>query len=323
MDRATKDFDSIPPAAKATPSPSLIGFKRLTRAMKPVTAVLVFLLVSPISFAQTKTSFDKFKHKTRFMTEETQASKVTFDGGKDASILIHRMGVVVGFTCDGQVESCKPSQVELLFIGHTSDWEMKGNNEVNLLIDGRADSAGKADWDGQVLSADDLVEYNDVSISPELLAGLAEAKAVDIQIGLFEFSLSDANLVSIRDVATHAGWIPETLKKTLDQNNEASKASPAAAAQLATDGRTYTPQEMAQLIQDGQASKTGIVTSPAGAEVYLDGNKVGLTPVSFVLLKRESPRIITIKLPGYKTVEKQLVPDGNTIPIGLTLEKEQ
>jgi hypothetical protein len=33
------------------------------------------------------------------------------------------------------------------------------------------------------------------------------------QIGLFEFSLTDANLASIRDVAAHMGWLPEAIKK--------------------------------------------------------------------------------------------------------------
>lgn len=291
--------------------------------MKRVTAVLIFLWMSSLSLAQTKTSFDKFKNKTRFSTEETRTSKVTYDGGKDASVLIHRMGMVVAFTCEGQVAACKPSEVELLFIGYTSDWTMGRNAEVNFLIDGKPESGGNADWDGQVLGADNLREYNDVTISPELLVKFAEARAVDVQIGLFEFSLTDANLDSIKDIATHAGWLPEDFKKTLNQNSEASKASPAAAAALAEAGRTYTPQELAQLIQDGKASKTAVVTSPAGAEVYLDGNKAGVTPLVFVLLKRDSPRILTIKLAGYKTVEKSLVPDGKTIPIGITLEKEQ
>jgi hypothetical protein len=43
----------------------------------------------------------------------------------------------------------------------------------------------------------------------------------------------------------------------------------------------------------------------------------------FVLFKKgDTPRVITIKLSGYKTVEKRAVPDGNIIPLGLTLEKE-
>jgi hypothetical protein len=45
--------------------------------------------------------------------------------------------------------------------------------------------------------------------------------------------------------------------------------------------------------------------------------------VAFVLLKQgDTPRKVTIKMTGYKTVEKAVVPDGKTIPIGLTLEKQ-
>jgi PEGA domain len=105
-------------------------------------------------------------------------------------------------------------------------------------------------------------------------------------------------------------------------NSEASKSSPAAAAQSAQDGHAGTSQEMARLIEKGQASKTEIITSPAGAEVYIDGNKAGATPLELVLIKRDSPRTLTIKLPGYKTVEKTLVPDGENILIAVFLERE-
>jgi len=116
--------------------------------------------------------------------------------------------------------------------------------------------------------------------------------------------------------------LPEAIKKPLLENSEAMKTSPAAAAQLAQDGHVTTPQEMAQLVQDGQASKTAVITVPAGADVYVDGNKLGVTPVAFVLIKRENPRTVTVKMAGYKTVEKTLAPDGKNIPIAITLEKE-
>jgi len=121
------------------------------------------------------------------------------------------MGMIVGFTCEGQVDGCTPKAVELLFMGYTSDWEMKDGHGVNLLIDGKPETAGTADWDGQVLEADNLVEYNDTNISLELLKKLAAAKKVDVQIGLFEFSLTDANLAAIRDIAGHAGSIPHAV----------------------------------------------------------------------------------------------------------------
>jgi hypothetical protein len=110
---------------------------------------------------------------------------------------------------------------------------------------------------------------------------------------------------------------------SLIENSEASKTSPAAAAQLAQDGHVATPQEMARLIETGQASKTAIITSPEGAEVYIDGNKAGVTPLELVLIKRDNPRVLTIKLPGYKAVKKMLVPEGKNIPIAVSLEKEQ
>jgi hypothetical protein len=106
-------------------------------------------------------------------------------------------------------------------------------------------------------------------------------------------------------------------------NSEASKSSPAAAAQTAQDGRAGTSQELARLIEKGQASKTEVITSPAGAEVYVDGNKAGTTPLDLVLMKRDNPRALTIKLPGHKTIENRLVPDGKNILIAVFLEKEK
>jgi hypothetical protein len=50
---------------------------------------------------------------------------------------------------------------------------------------------------------------------------------------------------------------------------------------------------------------------------------MGVSPIVFVLLKRgDTPRTVSIKMDGYKTVEKKFVPDGKPIPIGLTMEKQ-
>jgi len=105
------------------------------------------------------------------------------------------------------------------------------------------------------------------------------------------------------------------------RNSEAGKTSPAAAALLAEEGHVLSPSEMADRVQHGQASKCAVVTSPAGAKIWIDGVEAGMTPVAFVLIRHgDTPRSIKITLDGYKTVEKQVVPDGKTIPIGLTLE---
>jgi hypothetical protein len=66
-----------------------------------------------------------------------------------------------------------------------------------------------------------------------------------------------------------------------------------------------------------------VITGPPGAEIDIDGNKAGVSPLVVMLLKHgDSPRLITIKMSGYKTVEKKVVPDGKIIPLGLNLGKE-
>lgn len=177
--------------------------------MKRAAIALLFLIASAISTAQTETDqtkiiFDKFKNLTHLTTLETTARNVTYDGGKDASNLVRRMGMIVHFNCPGRAQSCKPAIVELLFVGYTSDWIMNGNNRAIFLIDGKAASGGHVDWDGHVIEADSLLEDNDLNISLPLLKRLAGAKSVDVQIGEFEFSLSDENLAAIKDIASHA-----------------------------------------------------------------------------------------------------------------------
>jgi hypothetical protein len=116
--------------------------------------------------------------------------------------------------------------------------------------------------------------------------------------------------------------LPEAMKQSILANSEASKSSPAAAAALADIGHIQTPEEMDALVQEGKASKCAIITNPPGAEIDIDGNKAGVSPLVFILLRKgDTPRTITIKMDGYRTVERSVVPDGNTIPIGLVLEK--
>jgi hypothetical protein len=106
------------------------------------------------------------------------------------------------------------------------------------------------------------------------------------------------------------------------ENSQAAASSPAAAASLAAEGHVLTREEIAQAIKDGRASRCAIITNPPAAEVFIDGNKAGITPLVINLMKRDAPRSITVKLAGYKTFEKQFEPDGKPIPLGLTLEKE-
>ncbi len=130
---------------------------------------------------------------------------------------------------------------------------------------------------------------------------------------------------------SHAQEQPPVLSETAKQaliaqdlaNLETSKSSPAAAVALADVGHVQTPEELLRLVQAGQASKCVMVTNPAGADIYIDGNKATLTPFAFVLLRKgDTPRVITIKMSGYKTVEKKVLPDGKPVFLNLILEKE-
>jgi len=113
------------------------------------------------------------------------------------------------------------------------------------------------------------------------------------------------------------------LFQQIGANSEAAKGSPAHAASLANVGHELSPQELAELVEKGQASKCAVVTVPPGAEIEIDGNKAGVSPLVLVLLKQgDTPRTVTIKMSGYKTVEKKVIPDGKVIPIGLALEKQ-
>lgn len=89
----------------------------------------------------------------------------------------------------------------------------------------------------------------------------------------------------------------------------------------ARTGRGFTPAELRTMISKKKASACFAVTYPPGAEVYVDGLKVGATPLGFTLIRHDIERVVTVQLVGYKTVEKGLMPDGGTVSIGLTLEK--
>ena len=113
--------------------------------------------------------------------------------------------------------------------------------------------------------------------------------------------------------------LPESVKEAIITNSKEAMSSPAAHA---AGAQTLTPQEMLTMTQEGQASRCGVYTVPPGAEIDIDGKKAGISPMGFLLLRKgTTPRVVTIKMSGYKTVEKKVVPDGKTISIGLVLEK--
>jgi hypothetical protein len=108
-------------------------------------------------------------------------------------------------------------------------------------------------------------------------------------------------------------------RQDLKANVEAAGTSDAMAAAIAHEGHQVSKEELAERIKQGLASRCAVITSPSGAEVYIDGNKASVTPMAFILSKRDDSRVITIKLAGYETVERKVDPDGKDIPIALHL----
>ena len=152
--------------------------------------------------ADVKVTFDKFKNKTHVSVSIDRANdgKITING-EDARVLVRRFEVVAALTCEGQTDKCTPTSMELLFVGATSDWSLK-TSHIDFLIDGKPESI-PADWDGQVLSGDDLREYIDSNPDNEFIVRLANAKRVDVKIGSFDFTLSEDTLAALRLLAGH------------------------------------------------------------------------------------------------------------------------
>lgn len=82
-----------------------------------------------------------------------------------------------------------------------------------------------------------------------------------------------------------------------------------------------TPAELDEAIKAGHASKCIIHIFPDGADIFVDGVKVGRPSVPFIILRKDKPRTIAVQLAGYKKAEKQVTPDGNLIVLGFLLEK--
>lgn len=66
-----------------------------------------------------------------------------------------------------------------------------------------------------------------------------------------------------------------------------------------------------------------IATNPVGAKIAIDGDFVGVSPITLKLIKHLSARVLTITAPGYKTATRELLPDGKPISIAVDLQKEE
>ncbi len=100
-------------------------------------------------------------------------------------------------------------------------------------------------------------------------------------------------LTSYLKVGEESGGIELTLEKT-----ESGTASEDEGTESVSDENANTVAEYYQVYVD----------APEGAEVYLDGNYIGISPISFK--KEEGPHVITLRKTGYETRSYTVQVDG-------------
>jgi hypothetical protein len=82
-----------------------------------------------------------------------------------------------------------------------------------------------------------------------------------------------------------------------------------------------TAAQKIALIEAGRASLVLITTHPAGATVDVDGHRIGVSPIRFVLLKRDSgARTIDIYKDGYEVISRLVAPTRSTFQVNETLK---
>lgn len=170
----------------------------------PSVAALTFMLAYCASAQMVTKSFDGFTGRTRFTLASTKSETIQGEHG----VLIGAGGVGVGkvdltgsFDCAGKVLMCTPKSVNLLFVASTSDWQFSKLRTIRLLVDGARFDLGEYRWDGKVFQGDELIEFMNFSISPQLLKKLATAHRIEVQLSTFEFLLSAENLAALRGLA--------------------------------------------------------------------------------------------------------------------------
>jgi len=105
-------------------------------------------------------------------------------------------------------------------------------------------------------------------------------------------------------------------------NFKLPEARPSDTPTTASSGPNKLPAAAAlNMISTGQASMAILVSTPLGAEVFVDDAKVGVTPLTLVLLRKgDAERVIIFRMKGYKDHIEKVVPTGAPVSISATLQ---
>jgi hypothetical protein len=168
-------------------------------------------------------------------------------------------------------------------------------------------------------------KYREIAACSEEALAVVTPKTLDVPL-----QPNSAMQVAHQAIVTEVTRELATNPRLIDQmkaNNIGSATSPSAAASkswdIASAGHVLTEQELSQMMQNGQASLCLIVTTPAGAEIDIDGKSAGKSPQGTTLVRHaDVARVITIKMEGYETVEKSFAPDGKDIVLNVKLKEK-
>jgi hypothetical protein len=153
--------------------------------------------------ALVRTIYDNSKRQTLVHVYTTEAGVVHLVDGPSATALVHLVRSGGGFVCRGERVQCTPTTVEIIFVASTSDWQFSADRQAHFFVDGTPLDAGTFSWDGRVNSAGHLTEFIDIDVSPGILSTIADAKQVEVQLGLFQFNLLPQNVAGLAALADH------------------------------------------------------------------------------------------------------------------------
>lgn len=145
----------------------------------------------------------------------------------------------------------------------------------------------------------------------------------DREISTIGTTSQDAKIVyqsSAQPSQPSAQPTPEKMARQVSPTPAVSKQDTEQLVELYVSDTPLSDQALNDLVRSHRASDCTILTSPAGAEIDIEGKVAGKSPLFLTLMRHDAARVITVKLAGYVTVERKVVPDGRDISVSLQLE---
>ena len=163
-----------------------------------------------------------------------------------------------------------------------------------------------------------------INRNEEVTLDISDLEIEEVQYGTVVFAMTPSNASLYIDGEEVDTALPVTLEygihqmiakaegyETVTRYLKVAEASAGIDIKLEPEGADEE-EEKDTTVSSGDAVTTGYpqvhIDSPVGAEVYVDGNYVGIAPISFK--KEEGTHVITFRLSGYETRSYTISVDG-------------